>query len=68
MTVGCKEHKHKIFISSKSHSLAFENSYPFIVNEEDRVNNHPWSKCMPFFGHKFVCFQTENFKIPSNLK
>ena len=68
MTGGCKEHKHKIFISPKSHILAFENSYPFTDNEGDRVNKHSWSKYMPFFDQNFVCFQTENLKIQSNLK
>ena len=61
MTVECKEHKHKIIISPKSHILAFENSYTFTVNEEDRVNKHSSSKYMPLL-HK------ENFKISSNLK
>ena len=68
MTAGCKEHKHKIFISPKSHILAFKNSYPFTDNEGDRVNKYSWSKYMPFFGQKFVCFQIENFIIPSNMK
>ena len=63
MTAGCKEHKHKMLISPKSHILAFENSYPFIDNEGDRVNKHSWSKYMPFLAKKFVCFQTENLKI-----
>ena len=54
MTVDCKELKHKIFISPKSHILAFENSYPFTVNERDRVNKHSRSKYMPFFFAKNV--------------
>ena len=57
MTAGCKEHKHKIFISSKSHILAFENSYPFIDNEGDRVNKHSWSKYMPFLAINVYAFK-----------
>ena len=67
MTAACKEHKHKIFISPKSHILAFKNSYPSTDNEGDRVNKHSWSKYMPFWP-KFVCFQIENFKIPSKRR
>ena len=68
MTAGCKEHKHKIFISPKSHILAFENSYPFTDNEGDRVNKHSWSKYMPFLAKYLHAFKQKIKKIQSNLK
>ena len=51
MTVGRKEYKHKIFISPKSHILAFENSYPFIV-----------SKYMPFLVKTLYDFKQKILK------
>ena len=62
MTAGCKEHKHKIYISPKSRILAFENSYPFTVNEGDRVNKHSWSKYMPFLAKYWDAFKQKILK------
>ena len=62
MTVGCKEHNHKIFISPKSHIFAFENSYPFTVSEGDRVNKHSWSKYMPFLAKNVYAFKQKILK------
>ena len=63
MSVGCMDHKHKILISpKKSHILAFENSYPFNVNEGDRVNKHSWSKYMPFLAKNLYVFKQKILK------
>ena len=57
MTVGCKEHKHKVCISPKSHPLAFENYHPFTVNEGERENKHSWSKFMLFWAKNLHAFK-----------
>ena len=62
MTAGCKEHKHKILISTQSHILAFKNSYPFTDNEGDKVNKHSWSKCMPFLAKHLYAFKLKILK------
>ena len=62
MTAGCKEHKHKIFISPKNHILAFKNRFPFTDNEWDRVSKHSWSKYLPFLAKNVYVFKQKMLK------
>ena len=63
MTAGCKEHTLKLFISPKSHILAFKNSYPFTDNEEDRINKHSWSKYLPLLAKHVYAFKQKILKF-----
>ena len=62
MTAICKEHKHKILISPKSHILAFKNSYPFTDNEGDRISKHSLSKYMLFLAKNLYAFKQKILK------